>query len=118
MDVHQRISGVFMALLGGLGLLWVLLGMLMSLGMMDRLFWAPPGLTVGLGMLLVAALGLAYCLWCLAAVVGGVSAFQGDARARRLLVPVAVLALVGFPLGTAAGVYTLWAWWRPAPAPR
>ena len=110
MDVHQRIAGLLLAMLSLFG--WVTAGLLTAvlwqLGPTDhnpQVFW--PGLfTLPLGLLMVGVV----VLWALGALHAGVSLYRG--RRSRALVPVAAIALLGFPLGTVAGVYALWSVWR------
>lgn len=110
MDVHQRIAGLFLAMLSLFG--WVtaavLAAALLSFGPgahEPQLFW-PWLFTLPIGLLIV---GVAL-LWAFGALHAGVSLYRG--RRSRALVPVAAIALLGFPLGTVAGVYALWSVWR------
>lgn len=110
MDVHQRIAGLFLAMLSLFG--WatavMLVAMVWSLGAganEPHVFW-PWLFTVPIGLLMVGIV----VLWALGALHAGVSLYRG--RRSRALVPVAAIALLGFPLGTVAGVYVLWSVWR------
>lgn len=116
MDVHQRMAGTLMAVMGGtvlLGLLFTVPAVWLAVDAQLQVFgpgtW-PPGLDGGWGLLLLGML-LLQATWGLLALAGGVLAAR-QRGGRRLLMPAAVLALVGFPIGTAIGLYTLWAYWR------
>jgi len=102
--MHQRFAGVFLAVLGGLILVPVsamsLIGFLSNDG---AAFSGVLGAFFGV----VCSVFIA---WCLSAIWAGLRLFQG--RRSRLLVPASVLALIGFPFGTAAGIYALWSVWR------
>ncbi len=112
MDTHQRIAGLLLAVSGGLAMLSLVAMALMMLTMTPFQHMAFPdwGLVVVMGILWLLSLA-----WSFASVWAGVSLHRG--RRSRLLVPVAVLSLLSFPLGTAAGVYALWSIWRNG-APR
>jgi hypothetical protein len=47
------------------------------------------------------------------AIIGGIGIYFGKNWARLLLLVVGTLALIDFPLGTALGVYTIWALLQP-----
>jgi hypothetical protein len=47
------------------------------------------------------------------AFIGGIGLLKRQPWARILLLIVAVFDLASFPLGTAIGIYTLWALWAP-----
>ncbi len=110
MDVHQRIAGVLLAVVGAFTLVWSLLFASMTLGMhMGAMHHAVQGGgTLWLGLL--AGLFALVLTWACAALRAGICLYRG--RRSRTIVPAAVLALIGFPLGTAAGAYALWSLWR------
>lgn len=61
-------------------------------------------------------------LVCLPSIIGGIGLLRGKNWARILIIVVSFLNLSAFPLGTALGLYGLWALWgknnlkNPAPA--
>ncbi len=111
MDVHQRIAGVLLAVIGAGTLLSSLVYVAMTLGLhMQSLHYTVLG-DGGWWLALLAGLLLSLQAWACAALRAGYCLYRGQ-RSRTVL-PVAVLALLGFPLATAAGVYTLWSVWRP-----
>lgn len=110
MDVHQRIAGALVGVFGAGALLgWATLLLphvgphpIQALRDLTSTFWS----TV---FLIFLVLGL---LWCLLAMLGGWRAWRQRPDARRPLLLAALPLLLVFPLGTAAGAYTLWAFWR------
>ncbi|MBN8504949.1 MAG: hypothetical protein J0L58_10765 [Burkholderiales bacterium] len=108
MDSHQRISGILVGMAGLMALIgiastvlpYAILDPLRTLRDLTSSIWS---------MLFVAwfVLGL---VWCALALAGGWRAWQRRADARRPLQVAALPLLLVFPVGTALGVYLLWAY--------
>lgn len=109
MDVHQRIAGVLLAVMGGMAVLWSLFSTVVMLGFNRTLHNTVEG-GGSVWLVLMAALLVLVLFWAAAALRAGLCLYRG--RRSRTVVPVAVIALLGFPMGTAAGAYTLWSLWR------
>ncbi len=112
MDVHQRLSGALMLVLGLLGLVAVAIA---SIPLQISSWFDTPqrfGALIVLGVTLLALmLG-----WSLAALAGGLAAACGAHGGARLLIPAAFPLLVFLPIGTLIGLYVLWAFWRKSAA--
>jgi hypothetical protein len=111
---HYRIVAIVHIVYACLGFLCGLVGATLLLGLS-----ALPGLSghsmsesVILRVLGILALAVTV-LTTFPAFVGGVGLLKRQPWARILLLVVAVFDLVSFPIGTAIGVYTLWALWEP-----
>ena len=67
----------------------------------------------------IASFGMALLLFLLAfpvlEIVGGAMLLNGSTAGRVITLVFSVLGLLGFPVGTAIGVYSLWALLREAP---
>lgn len=53
-------------------------------------------------------IGAAFCMIGIPSLIAGIGLLKQKSWARTLAIIVAIVALAGFPLGTAAGIYTLW----------
>lgn len=109
MDVHQRIAGVLLAVMGGITLLSSLFYAAVLLGFGDALRHTIQG-GGAVWLALFAVLFVMGLLWAVAALRAGFCLYRS--RRSRIVVPVAVIALLGFPMGSAVGAYTLWSIWR------
>ncbi|MES2298852.1 MAG: hypothetical protein V4582_17540 [Pseudomonadota bacterium] len=113
MDTHQRIvailhliHGVLIALV--LLLLALFFGAVMSVGSLDgsvrHIFGA-------VGALVFAP----FIAMAIAQIIAAVYLLQGSRAARPWIIVFGALSLLNFPIGTALGVYTLWALLRTDP---
>jgi hypothetical protein len=90
------------------GLLWLLGGIAMTFGL--GLLGLVSGDVMGglvLGTLGVIG-GLVFVLLGVPQTIGGVGLLAGKAWARYVLIVTSVIGLFKFPIGTVAGVYSLW----------
>jgi len=101
--VIDVVSGVFFTALAVIVSLGTLLFAPMFYG---APLWSPEdAVVVGAVVLFVSAVFFAIGIPCL---IAGVGLLKYKGWARILALIVAVLALASFPIGTAAGIYTLW----------
>lgn len=112
MDPHQRIAG---AIFGAFGLIAAVAGAMLlwqffALGLGSPPF-RPTGSTPLLSILLPLA-GTLLLLWSFAALAAGVMALTASTALPRLLVPVALPAVLAVPAGTLLAAYALWSVWR------
>jgi hypothetical protein len=115
MDSHQRIAG---AIFGAFGLIGVVAGAVLLWQVFVLGLGSPPSRPTGSAPLLWILMSLAGALllfWSLAALIGGVLALMASPALPRVLVPVALPAVLMVPVGTLLGAYALWSVWRHAP---
>ncbi|MGH9831424.1 MAG: hypothetical protein ACREBD_31300 [Blastocatellia bacterium] len=110
MEKHIQILGIIYIALGALGILAALLlfivvvsGGLLSGDRQAIAITTTTGTLIALFLLLISVPG----------VIGGIGLLQRYWWARPLLIVIGALNLFSFPLGTAVGVYTLWALLKP-----
>jgi hypothetical protein len=117
-DTHVRIAAWLNIVLSVLALL-ILLGVALVIGAFGA-FSAHEGghdgtflgWMAGFGALVVVLIALLPA----AELLGAVLLLRGSEAGRILTIVFSVLGLLNFPLGTAVGVYTLWAVLRTVPA--
>lgn len=111
MDRHIRIAGWLNIVWG---LLWAVIGLVFMLD--------PEAVTnggwIGEEYLLVFWLGAVIALLSLPYIIGGVGLLKGWRWARFLAAVLIILEILSFPLGTAVGIYTLWALAKTRPNAR
>lgn len=115
MDPHQRIAG---AIFGAFGLIAAVTGAALLWQFFALGLGSPPDRPTGAAPLLWILLSLAgalLVLWSLAAMTAGVLALTASPALPRMLVPVALPAVLAVPVGTLLGAYALWSVWRHAP---
>jgi len=120
-DTHVRVAAWLHIVMGALAVCALLI-----LGMMFGVFGAAFGSQVhGHDDLAIfsalAGLGAIVFLFILAfpalEIVGGVLLLRGSPVGRVLTIIFSILSLLNFPIGTAAGGYSLWALLREVPQP-
>jgi hypothetical protein len=111
---HYRLAAIIHIAYACIGLLAGLIGTVLLLGLSTLSNLQGSGLSelVILRVLAYAAIAITL-LTTLPALIGGIGLLKKQPWARILLMIVAVFDLFAFPLGTAIGVYTLWALWEP-----
>ena len=115
MDPHQRIAG---AIFGAFGLIAAMAGAMLLwqffvLGLGSSPF-RPTG-SAPLLLILLSLAGALLLLWAFAALTAGVMALTASPALPRVLVPVALPAVLAVPIGTLFAAYALWSVWRHAP---
>jgi hypothetical protein len=117
-DIHVRVAAWLHIVMGAL-----FLGVLAIVGMMFGVFGAAVGYSVhgqDAGVLgWIAGLGVTVFLFLaalpLAEVIGGVMLLNGSPVGKVLTIVFSVLGLVNVPIGTAVGIYSMWALLREIP---
>lgn len=112
MDPHQRIAG---AIFGAFGLVAAVVGATLLWKFFVLGLGSPPIRPTGSAPLLMILMSLAGALmvfWSLAALTGGAMALMASPALPRVLVPVALPAVLLVPVGTLLGAYALWSVWR------
>lgn len=107
LDNHCKIAAVLHIIMGAFLLLTLLFVMLFFGGMAALAQGDVPflGWIAGFGVFIV---GL-FALYGVAQIVSAVAYLNGSAAGRTFVIIFSVIALFNFPLGTAAGGYSLWA---------
>lgn len=117
MDIHHKVAA-WLRLVTSALLLMVLLpvvvGALLYPQFMDETPLKEP---VRIVLWLVAGLCIVGVLLNVGEMVAAIFCLRGSRNARYWLMAFAVLSLLNFPVGTALGVYTLWAMARDIPNP-
>ena len=117
-DTHTRVAACLHIVLAVLGLLFLLalaavIGAFGALGPnfgIDRQIAEWVG---GLGILFI----LLFALLPVLEIIGAVLLLRGSDTGRIFTIVFSVLSLVNIPIGTAIGIYSLWALLRQAPPP-
>lgn len=110
MKTHVEVVGLINVVIGAL---FTTLGVLVSAGALLFAPWfngAPPwraGDTMAVVTTILAISALFFVIG-VPSLIAGVGLRKHKTWARTLAIVVATLALASFPLGTAAGLYTLW----------
>jgi hypothetical protein len=115
-DTHTRVAAILHIVMGALSLLVLLAigAMVAAVGVYGTSFGLErdlADLVGGIGMIVVACFALVAIL----EIVGAVLLLRGSDTGRILTLVFSVLHLLNVPLGTAIGVYSLWALLRTAP---
>jgi hypothetical protein len=120
-DSHVRVAAWIHIVMGALGVC-----VLAILGLMAGAFGAVLGASVhghdeGLVLGAIAGFGTLLFLFLMAfpalEIIGGVLLLRGSPVGRVLTIIFSILSLLNFPIGTAAGGYSLWALLREVPQP-
>ena len=121
LDIHVRVAAWLHIVMGALGVCVVAI-----LGLMFGAFGAIAGASAqghndGAIIGAIAGLGAVVFLFIMAfpalEIVGGVLLLRGSPVGRVLTLVFSVLSLLNFPIGTAAGGYSLWALMREVAPP-
>lgn len=112
-ETHVKIVGWLHLLLSILGLL--LAAFLLLVFLVIGLLLARADEPEALGVLAIIAIAIGFFLFLLSApgLVGGIGLLKRQNWARILVLILSVLQLFNVPIGTALGVYSLWALTRP-----
>ena len=110
MKAHLKAVGVIGLLTG---VFFTVMGVLVSLGVLlfgpwinGAALWQQEGGISALAIMLsVSGVFLALCV---PSLIAGIGLLKQTGYARTLAIALAILALACFPLGTVAGLYTLW----------
>jgi hypothetical protein len=110
MKAHLNVVGVIDLVTG---VFFTVMGVLVSLGVLllgpwinGAALWQQEGGIVALAILLSVS-GVFFALG-VPSLLAGIGLLKQMRWARTLAIVLAILALASFPVGTAAGVYTLW----------
>ena len=110
MKAHLNVVGVIDLVTG---VFFTVMGVLVSLGVLllgpwinGAALWQQEGGIVALAILLSVS-GVFFALG-VPSLLAGIGLLKQMRWARTLAIALAILALASFPVGTAAGVYTLW----------
>jgi hypothetical protein len=95
-------------ILGGLYMAWAAFQAASAVVLLSAARTRPGSVWAFLAVALLLAVAYAFTGWRL---------WRHDLRARPLVVALAVVALLSFPIGTALGIYALWAIFRRVPIP-
>ncbi len=116
MQNHTKIVGILHAVFGAFGLLAAIVMFLAIAG--GGLLSGDAGamaITALVGTVIAAFLAVLS----LPAIIGGVGLINGKSWARVLVLVLGFINLLNFPIGTALGIYTIWALMKTdAPAQR
>lgn len=115
-DTHTRVAAILHIVMGGLSLfvLLVIGAMVAAVGVYGASFGIErdvADVVGGVGMIIVVCFALVAIL----EIVGAVLLLRGSDTGRILTLVFSVLHLLNVPLGTAIGVYSLWALLRTVP---
>ena len=109
---HNRMVGIFLLIHGGLNLLILVPVVLIFFAIGGGMFTMPnteDQQFAGIALFAVAIIaGLISLVFYLPQILGGWKIYKTKPGARTWGIVGSVLALLSFPLGTAAGVYGLW----------
>jgi hypothetical protein len=110
MKAHIKVVGVIDLLTG---VVFIVMGMLIALRVLvfgpwinGAALWEQGGGTVALAIML--SISGAFFALGIPSLIAGIGLLKLKGWARTLAIALAVLALARFPLGTVAGLYTLW----------
>ena len=106
MSTHIRIIGWLHIIFGLLGLLTAFA--IFGGGMLGGLFTGTLSGTIGMGLIGTFAAVIVAVL-AIPGLIAGYGLLKYYEWARILMIVIAVLELIRFPLGTVLGIYTLWA---------
>ncbi|MEM9353897.1 MAG: hypothetical protein AAGA92_12855 [Planctomycetota bacterium] len=106
MESHITVLSIIYIGLGLLGLIPAVLVLVAIVG--GGLISGDPraiSVTSIVGPIIAGLIGI----WSVPAIIGGIGLYKRFGWARILVLILGVFELIGFPIGTAIGVYTLWA---------
>lgn len=109
MDHHQRTAVLLQAATSGIVLLMIALMLAIGGALVALMLPYRDALEIGA---LGGALGLIACALLSLELVAAIGCLRGWPLARPVLLGLSVLQLLEFPIGTALGGYTLWAFLR------
>jgi hypothetical protein len=103
---HIRILGIIYIAFGALGFL---AAFLLFVGITGEWLLSKNGETILITASAATAVAVLLVLISILAIIGGMGLLQRRSWARTLVIVLGCLYLLSFPLGTAVGIYTLWA---------
>jgi uncharacterized membrane protein (DUF2068 family) len=103
---HIRILGIIYIAFGALG---ILAALLLFVGITGEGLLSKNGETILITTSAATAVAVLLVLISILAIIGGMGLLQRRSWARTLVIVTGCLYLLSFPLGTAVGIYTLWA---------
>ncbi len=106
MESHITILSVIYIGLGILGLIPALLVLIAIVG--GGLLSGNPA-AIGITSIVGPVIAGFIALWSIPSIIGGIALYNRFGWARYLVMILGVFELIWFPIGTAIGVYTLWA---------
>ena len=106
MERHIRILGVIYIAFGALG---ILAALLLFVGFTGKGLLSENTETIRIVASASAAVAIFLILISTLAIIGGEGLLRRRSWARVLVIVLGCLYLISFPLGTAVGIYTLWA---------
>ncbi|MGH9769455.1 MAG: hypothetical protein ACREAB_18685 [Blastocatellia bacterium] len=106
MERHIRILGIIYIAFGALG---ILAALLLFVGVTGEGLLSENGETILITASAATAVAIFLILISTLAIIGGMGLLQRRSWARMLVIVLGCLYLPSFPLGTAVGIYTLWA---------
>lgn len=111
---HYTIVAIIHIVYASLGMLFGLVAVLLLLGLSIPLSLEGPGMSELVILRVLVLIFIAVMVVAtFPALIGGIGLLKKQPWARIVLLIVAVFDLVSFPIGTAIGIYTLWALWEP-----
>lgn len=113
MDIHIKIAAA-LHVACGVFVLFVVAMVALVMGGVAAFAGFEPHL-VAIAATFGGVVAVAFLLVGIAQIVAGILCFRGSNAARVVLVVFSLLSLVNFPIGTAIGGYSLWAFLRKAP---
>lgn len=114
MDIHSRIAAALHIASGTLLLLMLAVVTLFFAGFAALLGFDRHAVGI-LVAFLVAVTGIFAVMLSVAQIVAAICFLRGSPSAKAWLIVLSALALLNFPIGTTAGVYSLWALLRSPP---
>jgi len=111
---HRNILGVMWLVLGLLGLLGAFVLLSISSFRPWENPWSQPPTTPDFLVPLLTAIGVGLLIFSGLRVVAGIGLLQTQGWARIMAIVLGVVSLIEIPIGTALGIYTLWALTPPA----
>ncbi len=116
MQNHTKIVGILHAVFGAFGLLAAIVMFLAIAG--GGLLSGDAG-AMAITALVGTVIAVFLAVLSLPAIIGGVGLINGKSWARVLVLVLGFINLLNFPIGTALGIYTIWALMKTdAPAQR
>jgi hypothetical protein len=109
-DTHLTVVGILHVATGAMGVMAGIAVAIVFLGVSAPIREPAALLLLG-GM--GAVIGLLIVLFSIPAIAGGIALLQRRPWARIVLLVVGAFSLISIPIGTAIGIYTIWALTRP-----
>jgi hypothetical protein len=112
MQQHVKIIAIINIVLSGLGIIGGVV-VLIFFGGLAGLAGADGDPDAAAGVVALGAVGviafIAILVWCVPTLIGGIGLMQYREWARILMIVMSAIGLLSVPLGTALGVYGIWA---------